>query len=265
MELARDQKRRGIMFATLKAIVRTSPIYPYYFARQQAALIGEWTDEDQAICDLYASFLTSKNPLVFDIGANVGRRVKIFLKLNCRVIAAEPQKTCATALRHIFGQRITIEQCAISAKPGTVMLHPSDIHTLASTSNSWISSVQNSGRFDGARWLKQKRVQAKTLDQLIAKYGIPEFIKIDVEGGEIDVLRGLSHPVRALSFELTPEMCSNSIECIKRLDGTTKYKYNFSIGDSGSLVFNQWKSPSEISTFLSANNQWGDIYALSSD
>ena len=38
-------------------------------------------------------------------------------------------------------------------------------------------------------------VPATTLDELIAAYGIPAFVKIDVEGMEHEVLAGLSQPV----------------------------------------------------------------------
>ena len=47
-------------------------------------------------------------------------------------------------------------------------------------------------------------VAVTTLDALIARFGVPAFIKIDVEGAEPDVLAGLSHAVPVLSFEYLP-------------------------------------------------------------
>ena len=41
-----------------------------------------------------------------------------------------------------------------------------------------------------------------TLDDLISSYGVPRFIKIDTEGVEDLVLRGLSQPVDQLLFEV---------------------------------------------------------------
>ena len=43
-----------------------------------------------------------------------------------------------------------------------------------------------------------------TLDTLVAEYGEPAFCKIDVEGFEVEALKGLSRPLRALSFEYGP-------------------------------------------------------------
>jgi hypothetical protein len=77
---------------------------------------------------------------------------------------------------------------------------------------------------------------------LIEKYGIPQFIKIDVEGYELEVLKGLSHPINAISFEYTvPEQAEKLVTCIKRieeLDGKTLF--NYSIGESMELVFQKW-------------------------
>ena len=36
---------------------------------------------------------------------------------------------------------------------------------------------------------------------MISRFGAPDFCKINVEGLELEVLRGLSRPVPALSFE----------------------------------------------------------------
>ena len=54
---------------------------------------------------------------------------------------------------------------------------------------------------------------------LIQQYGVPDFIKIDTEGFELEVLKGLSKPVKALSFEYTlPHQKDKAIECISVID-----------------------------------------------
>ena len=54
---------------------------------------------------------------------------------------------------------------------------------------------------------------------LMKEYGVPEFIKIDTEGFELEVIKGLSTPLKALSFEYTlPHLKEQVITCVELLD-----------------------------------------------
>jgi hypothetical protein len=62
-------------------------------------------------------------------------------------------------------------------------------------------------------------VQITTLDGLISKFGMPDYVKIDVEGFELEVIRGLSKRIALLSFECNlPEFLSESIEIVRTLE-----------------------------------------------
>ena len=81
-----------------------------------------------------------------------------------------------------------------------------------------------------------------TLDDLISTYGRPFYIKIDVEGYEAKVLKGLRTAVPYLSFEVNlPDFRSEGEQCIARLreiaaDGL----FNCAVGDR--LIFSKWMS-----------------------
>jgi hypothetical protein len=65
---------------------------------------------------------------------------------------------------------------------------------------------------------KTIQVPITTLDKLIAQHGIPSFIKIDVEGAELDVIRGLSMKVPLVSVECNlPVFKNETIEIIALL------------------------------------------------
>ena len=91
-----------------------------------------------------------------------------------------------------------------------------------------------------------------TLDALIARYGVPAFIKIDVEGFEDAALHGLSQPVQALSFEFTTIARDVTMGCLRAgLSWLGSYRYNFAPGESQILTFERWLSVEEVADFLS--------------
>ena len=61
-------------------------------------------------------------------------------------------------------------------------------------------------------------VKTITIDTLIKIYGEPDFIKIDVEGYELEVLKGLTKKVNTICFEFTEELLFNGIESINHLE-----------------------------------------------
>ena len=129
----------------------------------------------------YASFLNS-NDKVFDIGANLGNRVEVFLSLNNKVIVVEPQQYCYSFLKLKYSNSITLLQLAMGSKKDTLTMYiNSESSTISSLSMDFIN-VMKLNRFKNQSWNKTQEVQVNTLDNLITTYGEPKFIKIDVEG-----------------------------------------------------------------------------------
>jgi FkbM family methyltransferase len=248
------------MLASVKAYLKTTPLYPYYFARKNALRLAGLTDEERRYALLYAVFVRDGS-LVFDIGANIGARVKVFRHLNCRVIAVEPQRNCVAALRHTFGNSITIVQAAVSDQSGVAELHTSDVTSVSSLSKEWMNATRESGRFAGLEWNRTERVHLTRIDSLIDQFGIPDFIKIDIEGHELAALRGLSTAVPALSFEFTPEIHETAVSCVDLLESLSSYEFNFAVGETGALKFKEWLDRNEIVSFLRTTDEYGDVYA----
>jgi FkbM family methyltransferase len=62
---------------------------------------------------------------------------------------------------------------------------------------------------------EKRRVETTTLEQLISEHGCPLFAKINVEGYELSVLRGLRTVVPYLSFEANlPEFREEGLQCL---------------------------------------------------
>lgn len=228
---------------------------------------GENEQVKHARRSFYSQFLSPED-LCFDVGANMGNRVEILLSLGCRVVAIEPQPECCKYLKRKFGNRIDLVQKGLGPAEEIRNLHISDAHTVSSFSQDWIESVQQSRRFGSIVWQKSTPVQMTTVDNLIEIFGTPAFLKIDVEGFELEVLKGLSSPVRMISFEYTvPEQTSKAVECIQHLAQIKKDKIvtcNYSVGESMLWGFNEWLAPEKMVDFVKSkafmDTNFGDIY-----
>ena len=254
------------MYATLKNVLKRTPLYEplaFHFRVGRAANeILKWTPQDDKFAAFYRRFV-KPGDLVFDIGANVGGRVKVFLQLGCRVIAVEPQAFCSATLERAFGNRITTMRCAVSDAVGSAKFYVGETQVLSSMSEEWMRRTVESGRFAGHRWQTASTVATTTLDALCEKFGQPALVKIDVEGHEAAVLRGLSRPLRLISFEFTAEMLQSAYACLDRLGQIGPYRYNYSPSESLEFQLPEWAGLADMRTLLARLDAgaWGDVYA----
>lgn len=209
--------------------------------------------------------------LAFDIGAHVGDRTASFRGLGARVVTLEPQPQVFRALRLIHGRdpRVTLLQTAVGAQAGTIDLHVNTRNpTVTTASRAFIEAAPNALEWQGQVWDKTIRVPVTTLDALIHAHGLPDFIKIDVEGHEAAVLDGLTSAIRALCFEFTTLQRDVAYACLDRLGTLGTYEFNLSFGEDHHLQHTTWTSATTLHRQLvdlpqSANS--GDIFARLKD
>jgi len=241
-------------FRTARGIVRSLRIY--YGQRAHAAAMDR----------LYGAFV-KRGDLVFDIGAHVGDRVAAFRRLGARVVAVEPQPAMLKVLRLFYGRRsdVTIEPVAVGRSPGTIeLMINADNPTVSTASRPFIDAARDARGWEAQNWTKTISVPATTLDTLIAKHGVPVFIKIDIEGFEAEALAGLTRPVKALSFEFTTIQREVALACIERCTALGYVRFNAALGESQVLVHADWIGGAAIARWLAelphaANS--GDVYA----
>jgi FkbM family methyltransferase len=191
---------------------------------------------------------------------------ELFLQQAGRVVCVEPQPECVKALKKRFrnDRRVILLAAGLAEKPGALELSIcSQANTLSTFSEEW-----KTGRFVKYKWDKVVRVPVTTLDEVIRQHGEPAYCKIDVEGFEMPVLRGLTRPVPLLSFEFTREFMGRARECVNHLRLIGFQRFNFILGENRPFACQGWLDGGALFDRLGQiadTELWGDIYAQHGD
>lgn len=156
--------------------------------RKIQAATGLLPNYEQLLAHQYVQIVKS-GQIAFDVGAHAGlhtRRLLASVGEAGRVVAFEPLPEQFRALQTEFGGRPNVElhQMALAAKSGTA----SFVHAVGTPEESGLRErIYNQP--DLAK-PTQIEVIVGRLDDVAAKFEHVDFIKIDIEGGEIDCLEG---------------------------------------------------------------------------
>ena len=126
---------------------------------------------------------------------------------------------------------------------------------LNTLSEKWVQTLRaNPGKF-GTRvdYPARRTVETTTLAALMETHGVPRYIKIDVEGHEPSVLRGLQRPVPIVSFEANlPEFIPEAAECMEILGRLSPNgRFNLTSYDAyRGFSQKDWRVAAEIMTIL---------------
>lgn len=146
---------------------------------------GKYEDrEEQA----FLSFVR-KGDLVFDVGANIGIYSLLAAKHGARVVAFEPSRQVLPVLRRNiesngFEDDIQVVEQAIGSERSSVKFLE------GVESNCGVGKIvpfSDNGQ-DGEYY----DVDVCTLDSFVDQFGMPNVVKIDIEGAELLALRGAS-------------------------------------------------------------------------
>lgn len=147
-------------------------------------------------------FPKSEDVNVFDVGANIGKWTEGALKnSNAKVICFEPSKKAFENLEQKFqtNPRVHLENLALGLKTGS-----ENLYSDAPGSSLSSLSKRDLRHFD-LKFEFVEKVNMETLDDWITRNGIsPDILKIDVEGFELEVLKGGENSlaeIKVIQFE----------------------------------------------------------------
>lgn len=247
---------------SLKSRLKSSFIRDAYWALGHREKLESLRQEVRFYKGVLAGF--ERGGLILDIGANVGAKTDVFLRLGARVVAVEPDDACSRRLEERFlefrisPRPVTIVTRAVSNRVGTEEMFIDGPGSAVNTmSPKWAESLKkNKASFVygncGLEFKQTKLVETTTIDQLIAQHGVPFFVKIDVEGHELSALRGLHRPVPYLSFEVNlPEFRPEGLQCVRMLAELAHAgRFNYVSDVAHGLKLNEWVPADDFSAVL---------------
>ena len=249
--------RRLHSAAVLKQLaVRTGLYRP---ARWAERLVRGTAAQHRAEQALYRSIIPP-GALCFDVGANIGEKSEAMLAADARVVAFEPNPAVWPELEARCGDRPrwTLVRAAVGARSAVL-----DLHTRVSSGQSSMIA-----EWEGVP-LGSCPVPVITLDAAIERFGVPYYCKIDVEGWEEQVLRGLSHAIPLLSFEfhLSAADISKTRACLNHLRAFGQAEVAIAPAETPSFLTGHWVSLASFVDWFPGNLQetlpgsgYGDVF-----
>lgn len=231
--------------------------------------------------------------LVFDLGLHVGQDTAFYLKKGFRVVAVEANPDLVAAARTRFAKpikkgRLIVEPRGVAATSGAADFF------VNRADDAWSSFHEDIGGRDSSP--RSVRVSTVTALELFQTYGVPYYLKVDIEGSDhlpLQALRKTETRPRFISVEnggpelraLLVELGYDRFKWVNQLDVPKQRlpfparegrwrPHRFPFGSSGAFgeeAPGRWRTLEEVEKEIdsywstpdlsAATHGWGDLHA----
>jgi FkbM family methyltransferase len=202
--------------------------------------------------------------MYFDIGSNIGNWSLANINLCDKIISIEASPITFTRLvNNCKNDKIILLNYAVcNNNNDDITFYQANCSTLSTINKDWLT--KDTSRFYNYSYT-EITCKTITIDKLIQQYGLPDLIKIDVEGGEYECIISLTQKVKLLCFEWASEVNDITFKCIDYLLNLGYTQFYIQNGDN--YLFrpqdNDFYDISTIKTKLSntiPKEDWGMIW-----
>jgi len=202
--------------------------------------------------------------MFFDIGANIGDWALANVGKCSRIISVEASPITFERTRtHARNDKITLLNYAVCNNGGKdIVFYQAQCDVLSTTNKDWLKSPTS-------RFFNQPYTEIVcktiTIDDLIARFGVPDLIKIDVEGGEYECVSSLTSKVNLLCFEWASEVNDITFKCIDYLKTLGFSRFYLQNGDNYTYrpADSDYYDDAQIKRLLNATTakkDWGMVW-----
>lgn len=203
--------------------------------------------------------------MFFDIGANIGNWSLSNLNNSSKIVAIEAVPKTFYKLTNNTSNcsKITCLNFAVcnSDKEYIEFYECEAADTISTLNKDWLGS-ENSRFYN----YKYNTIECKTIsiDKLIEIYGVPDLIKVDVEGGEFDCISSLTKKVNDLCFEWASETNYITIKCLDYLSALGYNEFSLQLEDDylyRPTFYTDINSIKDLLDKTTPKKEWGMIWA----
>lgn len=170
--------------------------------------------------------------LLFDIGANIGLWALHNYTPETKIISVEASPTTFQTLKKNISSKniFPLHFAVTSSSENFVDFFDCSVNVISTLDESWLKDPTS--RFFNKYSYKKIVVPTITIDKLILEHGIPDILKVDVEGAENIVLKSLTNQAKIICFEWASEWNEKTFDAINHLVSLGYQKFHIQSQDN---------------------------------